>query len=227
MAHVDLLFASRRLWKLRFDSCRLVDLEHQILGVEREGDLPGEMIPYVYFEYLRTLEAFRLVPIFHHNAMDILTLACLTAIVPCAFQSPQNAPLTNGAEMIGLARWLRKAARYDLALDWFRRAIERGLSDELLFRTLWDIAALEKRRGCETAALATFRELAASRNPWRIAALEELAKFYEHREANLATALEFTEQALGIEENEKLRRRATRLKKRLESPRVGRLNLMA
>ena len=57
MEHLDLLFGARRLWKLRFDSCRLVELENQILGFEREGDLPGEMIPYVYFEYLRKREA--------------------------------------------------------------------------------------------------------------------------------------------------------------------------
>ena len=54
LEHLDLLFGARRLWKLRLESCRLVDLENQILGVERQGDLPGEMIPYVYFEYLRT-----------------------------------------------------------------------------------------------------------------------------------------------------------------------------
>jgi uncharacterized protein YprB with RNaseH-like and TPR domain len=54
LEHLDLLFGARRLWNLRFDSCRLVDLESQILGVERQGDLPGELIPYVYFEYLRT-----------------------------------------------------------------------------------------------------------------------------------------------------------------------------
>src|SRR5262249_11202186 len=104
LGHLDLLHGARRLWKLRFDSCRLVELENQILGVEREGDLPGEMIPYVYFEYLRTREAFRLVPILHHNAIDILTLACLTAIVPLAFSDPESAPIRHGAEMLGLAR---------------------------------------------------------------------------------------------------------------------------
>ena len=59
MQHLDLLFGARRLWKLRLESCRLVDLENQILGVERQGDLPGEMIPYYYFDYLRTQQAFR------------------------------------------------------------------------------------------------------------------------------------------------------------------------
>ena len=41
LEHLDLLFGARRLWKLRLDSCRLVDLENQVLGVERQGDLPG------------------------------------------------------------------------------------------------------------------------------------------------------------------------------------------
>ena len=124
-----------------------MDLENQILGVERQGDLPGELIPYCYFEYLRTLEAFKLVPIFHHNAIDILSLACLTAIVPFAFTWPEGSPagpvLRHGADHIGLARWLLQTGRAEEALRLFRRAVEMGLPDRLLFRTLWDIAALE------------------------------------------------------------------------------------
>lgn len=42
LAHLDLLFGARRLWKLRFKSCRLIALESQILGIEREGDLLGD-----------------------------------------------------------------------------------------------------------------------------------------------------------------------------------------
>src|SRR5262245_48110457 len=98
MGHLDLLHGARRLWKLRLDSCRLVDLETQILGLEREGDLPGEMIPYYYFQYLRTQQAFQLVPIFHHNVMDIVSLACLTAVVPFAFRSPEDTGLRHGAD---------------------------------------------------------------------------------------------------------------------------------
>jgi hypothetical protein len=215
LAHVDLLFGARRLWKLRFDSCRLMELENQILGVEREGDLPGEMIPYVYFDYLRTKEAYRIVPILHHNAIDILTLACLTAIVPWAFRSPEDAPLFHAAEMVGLARWLCRVDQPDKALVLFRRAIDKGLRDELLFRTLWDIAKLEKKLGREESAIAICTELAQCRNPFRLAALEELAKFYEHKERNYAMALECTVLALTHDDSEPLRRRRRRLEQRL------------
>jgi uncharacterized protein len=215
MEHLDLLFGARRLWKLRFDSCRLVDLENQILGFEREGDLPGEMIPYVYFEYLRKREAGRIVPILHHNAIDILTLACLTAIVPRAFQSPEDAPLTHGAEMVGLARWLYRCEQYDKALILYRRALDKGLRDELMFRTMWDVARIEKKLGREDAALAVYTDLASGRNPFRLPALEELAKHYEHKERNYAMALEFTISALSHNDSDALRHRKARLERRV------------
>ena len=222
LEHLDLLFGARRLWNLRFDSCRLVDLENQILGVERQGDLPGELIPYVYFEYLRTQEIFRLLPIFHHNAMDILTLACLTAIVPRAFQSPEQAQFAHGAEMVGLARWWRQADQHETALTLFRQALDRPLPDDLLFRTMWDIAALEKKLGRQHAALPVLTDLAASRNPWRAAAFIELAKYYEHRERNYPMAAEMTRNALELDPSEAAWRRLTRLEKRM-APKSGTL----
>ncbi len=225
MEHLDLLFGARRLWKLRLESCRLVDLEGQILGVEREGDLPGEMIPYVYFDYLRTKAAFRLVPIFHHNAIDILSLACLTAIVPFAFRSPEEAAVRHGADLIGLARWLAQAERREEALRLYRRAVDLGLPDALLFKTLWEIAALEKRLGRPDAALAVVADLAASRNPYRLRAMEELAKHYEHRERNYAMALEMTRGALALADTPEIRRREQRLQSRMERSRTPRLAL--
>lgn len=225
LRHLDLLFGARRLWKLRLDSCRLVDLENQVLGVEREGDLPGEMIPYCYFDYLRTRRAFEVVPILHHNAIDILSLACLTAIVPFAFRRPEEATLRHGTDYVGLARWLAKEDREEESLPLLRRAVELGLPDALLFRTLWDIASMERRAGRYDAALAVVTELAGSRNPYRARALEALAKHYEHREKNYAMALEFTRIALTIAETAETRRREERLRKRLERPRPEKLKL--
>jgi uncharacterized protein YprB with RNaseH-like and TPR domain len=224
MEHLDLLHGARRLWKLRFESCRLVDLENQVLGVERQGDLAGALIPYVYFEYLRTRNAARMIPIFHHNALDILTLACLTAIVPYAFRepgSPENgsSPLTNGAELAGIARWLRQAGELDHARKLFRRAIDaapsQGMTDDLLFQTLWDLAAIERKLGATDRALGIWNDLAGSRNAFRAAALEELAKHYEHREKDHVRALDLTRAALELEDTADLRKREDRLKKKL------------
>jgi uncharacterized protein YprB with RNaseH-like and TPR domain len=251
LAHLDLLHGARRLWKLRLESCRLVDLENQILGVEREGDLPGEMIPYVYFEYLRTQQAWRVVPIFHHNAMDLLATACLAAIVPLAHREPEAMRPAHGADLIGLARWFLNTAltaregasgaeaaghdkakrsrgsqwseQHEQALALMRRAVELGLPDELLFRALWDIAALEKRLGREAAAVAVLSELASTANPYRVPALEALAKHYEHGEPNLATALEMVRAARAVADSDDLARRQARLERRMARPQSRRL----
>ncbi|HEY7388188.1 MAG TPA: ribonuclease H-like domain-containing protein [Bryobacteraceae bacterium] len=200
LRHLDLLFGARRLWKLRLSSCRLVDLEYRILGVEREGDLPGAMIPYYYFDFLRTRQAVRLVPIFHHNAMDILSLACLTAVVSAAFRSPEEAVFRHGADLIGLARWLLQAGRPGDAVSMFRRAVDLGLPDELLFRTLWDIAALEKRLGRTDGARVAFEDLAGSRNPYRARALEALA-IHHQRQRDFPKALEMVRLAVAWSDN--------------------------
>ncbi len=217
MQHLDLLFGARRLWKLRLENCRLMNLEQQILGVEREGDLPGEMIPYYYSDYLRTQQAIRLVPIFHHNALDILSLACLTAVVPLAFRSPEEAPVRHGSDLIGLARWLQ-AEDPEQAIRLLRRAVHLGLPDNLLFRTLWDLGLLEKLQGRPAAAAEAFRDLAAERNPYRARAYEELAKHYERHERDYATALEMTRSALALGSTPQILRREARLTKRMARP---------
>jgi uncharacterized protein YprB with RNaseH-like and TPR domain len=221
MQHLDLLYGARRLWKLRFESCRLVDLESRVLGVERDGDIPGALIPYVYFEYLRSREIARLLPVFEHNAFDILTLACLTGIVPHAFKDPANVPLRHGSEMAGLARWLHAAGDLEGSRTLLRRALATGLADDLLFRVMWDLAQLERKLEAEPAAILLWEDLAAGINPFRVRAIEELAKHHEHRAkdraAALPRALHWTRAARAIEDSEALARREARLLRRLST----------
>ena len=65
--------------------------------------------------------------------------------------------------------------------------------------------------------------MAGSRNPYRVRALEELAKHHEHRERNCAMALETAREALVLEDTSALRRREERLKAGIEMPRPKRL----
>ena len=83
LTHLDMLHVSRRLWRARGDdpeaSCRLVFLERDLFGVERVGDVPGMEIPGRYFDYIRYGDAELLEPVLHHNRLDLLSLALLTA----------------------------------------------------------------------------------------------------------------------------------------------------
>ncbi len=227
MQHVDLLYGARRLWKLRMESCKLTHLESQVLGIEREGDVPGSLIPYIYFEFVRTGRAAKLVPVFHHNVLDIVSLACLTAIVPEAHRAPEKISFRHGADHLGLARWLQQAGRQDEALKLFQRAIDKGLPDHLLFKTMLELALLHKKQSNETASLQLFTELTESPNPCRARAYEELAKYYEHRERNYAMALEMATSARQESDTEEARHREDRLRLRLRGGKAARLNLTA
>ena len=222
MHHLDLLHGARRLWKQRLESCRLVDLEYEILGVERQGDLPGELIPYYYFEYLKTRQAFRLVPLLHHNVIDIVSLACLTAVVLPAFASPAEADPRHGADLLGLARWLRRNGEDETALELYRRAIGKHMSEECLFSALWESAMLEKRRGNREAMVGMLSDITEVRNAHQLSAFEELAKHYEHHEKNYRRALAMTDAAVAIDSSPGLLHRKNRLGNKIERLKDGR-----
>jgi hypothetical protein len=215
MAHLDLLYGARRLWRLRFESCRLVELENSILGHERENDIPGQLIPEVFFEYVRTRRAARLAPVFIHNALDIVSLASLTGIVPWAFHEAGAAGLRHATEFVSLGRWVETAGDTERARDLFREAIRRPLRDDLLYRAMFDLAKIEKRLGAHAAAVALWADLGAIGNAHRAEALVELAKHYERRERDYARALAFTESAIEVAgQTGELEKRRARLAKK-------------
>jgi uncharacterized protein YprB with RNaseH-like and TPR domain len=66
--HLDMLPPARRLWKARGSGCRLTTLEQEVLGVEREGDVPGHLIPGIYFDAVHRSVLPPLRGVFYHNA---------------------------------------------------------------------------------------------------------------------------------------------------------------
>ena len=215
MCHVDLLHPARRLWSERMPNCRLGTLESEVLGVERQGDVPGALIPQRYFDYVRSGRASLLKPVFHHNVLDIVSLACLASVVLPVYAAPHKATLRHGQDMLGLARWLSKLGERKPALDLYRRAIQAGLPSSQLFRSLWESAHLERRTGNSAAQVQLLRDLSRVANIYRAAAFEELAKHYEHREKDFGRALEMTRSAQRFAPSEELSHRERRLLRRM------------
>ncbi len=221
LKHVDLLYGARRLWRLKLESCRLQELEKRILGHERVGDVGGGFIPNLYFDYLRNGDAAPLEPVLYHNAIDILSLACLTAIIPQAIQQPER--LKHGEELTGLARWFRNEDRLEEASSLMQLALKKPMRDELVWETLWQLAGIERKLGRHDAALAGWSELSTVANPYQAQAFERLAMHYERREKNAALALEFTLAALAITRSPELEKRQARLAAKVSRPSSGRL----
>jgi uncharacterized protein YprB with RNaseH-like and TPR domain len=96
--HVDLLHAARRRWRGTFENCRLQTLERHVCRRWRTGDVPGEEVPGLYHDYVRSGDAYRLVPVFHHNLLDVFTMAevlralCASAVLPVVRSRPPGCP---------------------------------------------------------------------------------------------------------------------------------------
>ena len=73
--HLDLLHLARRRWKHDLRDCRLQTLERHICRRSRSGDVPGEEVPGLYHDFVRRGDPYRLIPVFHHNLLDVITMA--------------------------------------------------------------------------------------------------------------------------------------------------------
>jgi hypothetical protein len=122
--HFDLLYASRRLWRRSLPNCKLSTIEMSVLEVERtDEDVPGELIPGMYLDYLRSGDAGEMRKVIYHNAVDILSLVGLTAEILQRHDEGEVPGLEPG-EALGLARWHQGAGRLELAQQAYRTALE-------------------------------------------------------------------------------------------------------
>ena len=211
LGHVDLLHAARRVWSERMRNCKLGTLESEILGVRRSGDVPGALIPQRYFDFLRSGNAAGLREVFHHNVLDIVSLACLSAVLMPAYSDPGKASLHHGQDLLGLARWLRNQGNHESALELYRKAIHAGLPASGLLPSLWESAQIERRLGNHEAQFQLLQDLARVANAYRADAFVELAKHFEHREKDYERALEMTRNAQSHAPSTQLEHRERRL----------------
>ena len=77
LAHIDLLHPARRRWKGLWENCRLGTIERNVLGIERNDDLPGSQAPGAWLDYLRGGSSELLHRVAAHNHQDVVTLALL------------------------------------------------------------------------------------------------------------------------------------------------------
>ncbi len=194
LLHLDLLHPARRLWKLRLESCKLTDLEKQVLRISRDGDVPGSEIPAIYFDYLRTGDARGLQPVFFHNALDLLSLAALTVEVAQTIRD--GGATAPSLDLYSLSRIFARAGATEQSTSTCHRALTAGLPPPIENRALWHLASQHKRRREHELAVEIWLELTRRETPVAVEAFEELAIYYEHRRRDATTALTFTESAL-------------------------------
>jgi len=79
--HVDLLHATRRLYRRRLRDCSLGNIEREVFGFQRIDDIPGYLVPSVYFDWLSEERLDDMEAVLEHNRLDIVSLLFLARLI--------------------------------------------------------------------------------------------------------------------------------------------------
>jgi uncharacterized protein len=221
-AHLDFLHPARNLWRLRLGSVRLPELERQILGWNRGADVMSELIPSIYFDFLRGGSPDPLVPIFHHNQMDLRGLAALASRVISVLANPESHG-PHALDIFAVSRICERRGEVVLARKLYARSIAAALPPETDRLAKKSLARLAKRDGDFELACELWQSMVGnSREGFE--AYEQLAIHYERRAREPHRAAILIRQALaelrkadrlGIISSSAYRKRRERFDRRL------------
>jgi uncharacterized protein len=177
LAHLDLLYPSRQLWRLCLKSVALAQLERNVLGLSRGQDIPSEAIPQIYFNFLRGGSPEAVTEVFRHNQLDLRGLASLALHICHVLADPGNSNCSSN-ELFGLSRLLQRRGDPQLAGRIYMKALEGGLpkcAEQIAQREL----ALLAKRGRDFTLSNAFWEKLLGDTAEGLRAYEQLAIYYE------------------------------------------------
>ena len=215
--HFDLLYPARRLWKRRLESCSLSTVEREILKVIRDDDVPGYLIPEIYFRYLRTKDARAIKQVFEHNLQDILSLVALVSRMCFLVEDPLN-NTEYGMDIFSIGKMFDEEKKYGQSTHYYTEALKHNLAEEEVLEILRSSSFAFKRQEKWEEAEKIWKEIIERSLEFIYYPYEELAKYYEHYLKDYQKAETVVEEALNIEENiflrEKLQYRLNRIKRK-------------
>jgi uncharacterized protein YprB with RNaseH-like and TPR domain len=243
--HVDLLYPSRRIWRMCFSDCRLLTLEREVLGRQRGRDVEGADIPRIYYRYLQTGQTAEMADVVAHNEHDLISLLLMASMTlqmvaePGAVR-PEDAAIVAADDdegpmslsertrrrraladrMLGLGTLLLAAGDHDGGAA----ALSRSLSSPSAvtrYQARKQLAALHKKRGALQEAQGLWQQMADENCLGDLHPLIELARYHEHELRDFNGALGWVDRALEhpaarlSDVRERLTQRRERLLRRL------------
>jgi uncharacterized protein len=177
LIHLDLLYPSRQLWRLRLESVALTQLERHILKLQRGQDIPSERIPQTYFDFLRGGPPEPMAEVFRHNQLDLCGLASLAVHISNILADPENGSCCAD-ELFGISRLLQKRGDQKLAIRTYSKALQGNLPKPAEQIAQRELALLAKRERDYTLSNAFWEKLLGDTSEC-MKAYEQLAIYYE------------------------------------------------
>lgn len=217
--HLDILHLSRKIWGRQLPSCTLKDLETNILHLARTSeDVPGWMIPDIYFRYLHDHDPAPIADVIYHNAQDIVSLAALFIHITHLLEADLNQMEISTDDLIAISSIYWNLRTFETACQILQSCEKRDLNRSQL-------ATVHAMLGKYFKQQRLFSEAA---DHWQIAAANgdfssyiDLAKYFEHEVRDIKSAIHWTNLGQSLISNNQSLKNA-RLEKELQK-RVNRL----
>lgn len=191
--HFDLLHSTRRLFKRRLGDCSLTNIERELFDFHRFDDIPGYLIPSVYFAWLSE-ESLDLMPsVLEHNRLDILALYFLVEKIARAFET-EGGTLREIEDIYSLSRVFDRRKDNERVLGLCNK-LENDMVGELSHEILLFHSFALKRAGQWDEARAIWEKLSDCDSREGYQANLELAKFFEHRGKDHRAAFRYASRA--------------------------------
>ena len=183
LPHLDFLYAARRLWSHKYESCRLYHLALEVVQADRSEDIPSAEIPWRYFQYIQTGNFELIEPILYHNQEDILSLLGVVIIGAHIFSEDPDLCMGDAMDFYGAGKIMANIGNVERSLQFFQRALDGSLSDEVSLEAKRRLSSHFKRNEEWEKAVPIWEEMTSSRvvTPAQLFSFRELAMYLEHK----------------------------------------------
>jgi hypothetical protein len=183
LPHLDFLYAARRLWSHKYESCRLYHLALEVVQADRSEDIPSAEIPWRYFQYIQTGNFELIEPILYHNQEDILSLLGVVIIGAHIFSEDPDLCMGDAMDFYGAGKIMENIGNVEKSLKFFQRALNGSLSDEVSLEAKRRLSSHFKRNEEWEKAVPIWEEMTSSRvvTPAQLFSFRELAMYLEHK----------------------------------------------
>jgi len=196
LPHLDFLYSARSLWRHKHENCRLYHLAREVVEADRSEDIPSAEIPWRYFQYLNTGNFELIEPILYHNQEDILSLLGVIIVGSFIFSDEKEERLTDAMDLYGAGKVMENIGEAEKSVQFFKRALEGGLSDELSLTAKKKISYYFKKNQEWKSAVSLWKEMTSSNTQSKdqLLSFRELAMYLEHREKKYEEARRIAEE---------------------------------
>lgn len=191
--HIDLLHATRRFYKRRLQNCKLTNIEERMFSFYREEDIPGYLVPSVYFEWLNSEELGMMDDVLEHNRLDILSLYFILLEIFEMYQS-KGKSVQEIDDLHSLSKMFHRKKNYTISQavnEQIHSIATEEISTDILFFQAMQFKKIQQFEH----AVSIWNQIIEQNCKESLYCHIELAKYYEHKVKDYQMALEYASQA--------------------------------